>query len=134
MKNFWNWKTYKRKLIEFVIEKGKIIASTECPTAYVNDEDIKEIESWNDTKCATIYKQLRKNVDGSFCQGLYIDNCIWCLKNVGSCNECGWGKRHGFCADINSDFIKIKDFDSNWDRILTRDVYKSIIKKIERAK
>jgi len=113
--------TYKKKLIRFVEAKELIIYLT-ANIKYVDEEDIKEINSWSEKTCEKIYEFIldyfNKNLDNNFTYyNTMKATCPWCIytdyvKHRKTCDLCKYGGRHNICGDSNSRFKKLLNHDA----------------------
>ena len=123
-----NHKYARRKLIQFVRLKNKIVEDT-IGIKYATKEDIQDITKWSKKVCENIYDDLIIMVaSGNW--GFTAGTCIWCIKNLNdSCLRCEYGNRHGICGQKNALYSeyaipKVK-------KRLTGETYEEMIRKIE---
>ncbi len=123
---------FKDKLIKFVQLKHEIIEA-ETHINYVSQEDIDDIQKWNECKCEEIYFDLLHNISNDKTYGLGESTCIWCLKNIPfPCLDCEYGKKHGICFQAGSLYNKYRT--DKTIKLFTNEVYHKLVQKIEDEK
>ena len=126
---------YQEKLIKFVQLKNEIIEK-EIDIKYVNQEDIDNIKKWDNIICEEIYVELISAIKSFGRKGLNDDTCIWCIKKYieyeyrrEACDNCEYKINHGECGNNDSTYNKYSQ--DNVIKLLTNDVYRNMLKKIE---
>ncbi len=126
---------YQEKLIKFVQLKNEIIEK-ESDIKYIVQEDIDIIKKWDNIICEKIYVELISEIKSFGRNGLADDTCIWCLKKYiesgcrgDDCDDCEYKINHGECGDNGSSYIKYSN--KKVETLLTNEVYKDMLKKIE---
>ena len=132
----------KEKLLLFLEKKNEVVERRTglVHINYISFKDLEEIKNWKVQECVKIYNEIvaavkKSNIGKTI---LYdVATCPWCLKyqedfrtaNNANCKNCNYGKRHGICSDIPSDYKTItreKGFqNSKYD-------YLKIIREIEK--
>ena len=122
--------TNKEKLIKFIEAKNRLVVKA-SGVKYIDKEDIKDINEWNNPVCKNVYKQLTKEIlNGA--EELYISTCIWCIKYSTHCDSCGYQERHGKCMDGGSLFQTYNT--DKTQKVLTNKKYKQILQRIEKIR
>ena len=129
--------TYKEKVIEFVMTKNALV-SLYTELDYITNEDIEEIKSWSEEDCGIVYKHMAKYIIRSINMpfSTIIEDevtCPWCIysskiKIYYDCDDCGYGKRNGFCNNSGSKYRQIAD--EGGFAFLRKEDYLHIINKI----
>ena len=100
--------SYKNLLLA-VLKKKKEILSRYVYTAYLNEYDFYEIETfWSERECENCLVDMKRKSDATFCP--------WCIKNgsqgqnsgSSNCLNCTYAHRHGRCKGYGSDYSAIR--------------------------
>ncbi len=134
----------KEKLIKFIQLKNEIIEK-ETDLKYITQIDIDIINKWNDNICKRIYTDLTRAINDLGEKGLTENTCIWCIKDyidhnniisnikylecISTCYGCEYKTQHGKCDE--SDSLYQKYAVDKVVNLLTNEVYKDMLKKIE---
>jgi len=122
--------TYKEKLVKFVKLKRNHIKK--FGFVYANHIDYKNIRSWPEEKCKTIFNKIvDKIMSYNGVGGLSDLTCPWCvyhgLEND-PCLLCSYGKRYGKCEEKGSLYKEYAIVEVK--RSLTNEIYRDMIHKI----
>ena len=129
----------KVKLIRLMKMKGERIKELTGVDFYFGDEDEKEILSWDDETARKAWMEIKSNIKYTRVCGLSGHTCPFCVyyallyqnkTDIEKCDECGYGKRHGICFLVGSDYHKIKQ-KGICGKDLSNEWYKKIIEEIE---
>lgn len=111
---------YKALLLKYLILKNKIIYDN-TKIEYLNLKDIDEILChWLEKECKFVLDHMSGIVDillSDYECNPDVHFCPWCtiatkLNMIGaynSCRDCGYGIRHGFCDNHNSNYRFINE-------------------------
>ncbi len=106
-------KAYNKALVQFMEKKAAWMQEELTIPAewYFNEGDREDIMSWDEKEAQEVWGKIKYNVLHNKCSGLRYEFCPFCHKyeykhegcgratNNPSCLLCGYGKRHGICAD-----------------------------------
>ncbi len=120
---------YKEKIIKFVKCKDKIIRRN-SNSKYINNQDIKGIEEWNEKTCKWVYDKVAWCIRERNANGLELSTCIWCVKYNSICMDCTYGFKHGICNDGENWFNLYNT--EKVRKALSNKVYRSIINNGEK--
>ena len=133
--------TAKEKIIKFMRMKAERIKELVGVDFYFEDEDEKEILNWDDEVARKVWEEIKSNIEHARVCGLPGHTCPFCVyyafqcfdkTDVGRCDECGYGKRHGICFLVDSDYHKIKQ-KGICGKDLSDEWYKKVIEEIEKT-
>lgn len=128
------------KIKEFLILKNKVVS--ECSnTEYLNDEDLEEVDTWDRETCEEIWK----TVENAIYEPTDVNICPWCILNkvidgkILMCGNCNYGKRHGECKELGSNYSKITNDINNKTGFVSivellfplEDFIQEIVKRVE---
>jgi hypothetical protein len=101
---------YKKKLLEFMKEKNKIVKKYTNLMVFTVREFAEVRDLWSEKDCRNAIEQLMAGADHQCCP--------WCL--VRACRNCLYGKRNGICNTSKG---------NRYERILARiKVYRNIVR------
>ncbi|RLF88052.1 hypothetical protein DRN34_00300 [Thermococci archaeon] len=129
----------KEKIIKFMEKKAERIKDKWGYDFYFNKKDKKEIKEWDNELAERVWGVLVHNIMENDACCLSNSTCPFCIlaelictncSFTERCFACGYGLRHGYCADSHSDFAKIAQFHYTCN-IFSNEWYRKVIKEIE---
>jgi len=133
--------TAKEKIIKFMEKKAERIKEKWGCDFYFNEGDKKEIEAWDEALAERVWGILIYNIKTNEACCLSDSTCPFCIlaelicpsdSFTERCFSCGYGLRHGYCNDINSDFAKIAQFHYT-GYVFSNEWYRKVIEEIEKT-
>ncbi len=120
------------ELIKFQREALRKITPKDMHDFYASDEDLEEIKEWPLKKCNSILQEIMVFTLDQECASIDWSTNPFCLFNSVRCDECSYGKRHGKCAERNSQRNKLQIYfrDNEIDEFdaLSNKMYKKFFK------
>ncbi|MHC4574397.1 MAG: hypothetical protein ACYS76_09750 [Planctomycetota bacterium] len=137
-------KRWNLALVEFMKKKKEILlkAGIESAQEYTDKQIEKDLMSWDEERAKNIYYILVHNIFpyktryGAY--GIGRNLCPYCIdiiKRKCICRDCFYGKKKRICTENSiwrNIFIEMKGKNIEIGSILTNDVYKDLIKMINK--
>ena len=128
---------YREMLVEFMEGKQALLDKLGIHSPrYFTEQDKEEMLGWDEDVARKVFNRIEKEIDDGECS-LTEYVCPFCLVvmdcwDFEDCNSCGYGKRHGFCREMNSEFRDIiRLLDMVKRATFTNDFYRSLLRKIK---
>lgn len=124
------------KIIWFMLGKATIVKEI-CDVEYFTNDDIESIRMLDKDRLKFVWEMIMCYVDDFTC-GLEDMTCPYCIYYYIDafdyyvvCRECSYGKLHGFCGKVDSDYRKIINSKKFSNDIFPNKFYKGLIRDIE---
>lgn len=85
--------TYKELVIHYLEDKDFILYHL-TGLRLMSKRDYNEAQKWTEEQCESFLNNIDLNCDANICPWCYFH-----LYELDSCDECKYGKRHGYCLE-----------------------------------